>query len=378
MLGATVLAVATALLGSCGQSPTPPSEPRGPTTPALRSRPATQTCLAGHTPGDEPPRLLSETRCYADLATLEPAADVVPFFVRSPLFSDGTHKLRYLALPPGAKIGFTATGAWDFPVGSIMIKTFQIDLVAGDATTRRNVETRIMVRAESDWTFYSYQWNDAQTDAELLADNEVVPIRIDDGVEPFTLEYLFPDRDACAACHGNAPGVALGPRTDQLNMDVWYDGERMNQLEAFAAAGLFDVPAMPAPPEALPALPNPLDEEASLADRARSYLHANCAHCHQPGGWAPGDVTMDMRFELPLEETHLCNVSIQYPVLAGEGMRIAPGDPDASVIVQRMESTGFGNERSMPPIGRVVVDHRGMAVVREWIASLRESDCPTR
>ena len=32
----------------------------------------------------------------------------------------------------------------------------------------RRIETRLLVREQGEWTGYSYQWNDAQTDAELV------------------------------------------------------------------------------------------------------------------------------------------------------------------------------------------------------------------
>ena len=50
---------------------------------------------------------------------------------------------------------------------------------------------------------------------------------------------------------------------------------------------------------------------------------------------------------------------------------IAPGDPDRSMIAVRMGVRGLGQ---MPPLATQEVDTEGLAVVRDWIASME--DCP--
>ena len=48
---------------------------------------------------------------------------VTPYDLNTPLFSDYALKQRYLFLPPGTAVRYTAQGAFDFPVGTIVSKT---------------------------------------------------------------------------------------------------------------------------------------------------------------------------------------------------------------------------------------------------------------
>jgi hypothetical protein len=114
----------------------------------------------------------------------------------------------------------------------------------------------------------------------------------------------------------------------------------------------------------------PTDDAAPLESRARAWLHANCGHCHRPGGWAPPDLAMDLRWETPTEDTNLCAPTQYYNPWFPLDDRVAPGDPDASAVWRRLSARGLGQ---MPPLATYAVDPDA-DVVREWIASL--SDCP--
>jgi mono/diheme cytochrome c family protein len=184
--------------------------------------------------------------------------------------------------------------------------------------------------------------------------------------ETVTQRYQFPGTETCPACHAAAPGRVLGPRTEQLNTALRYEGETTprDQLAVLAALDLFQMPD-----GALPALPDPADESLPIEQRARSYLHANCAHCHQPGGWSSPDLTMDLRYQLPLADAHICG---EMPGFFTHGSAlIAPGAPEDSAILIRMRELDLDR---MPPVATTVVDPLGDEVVSRWISELPR--CP--
>ncbi|HXG12755.1 MAG TPA: c-type cytochrome, partial [Gemmataceae bacterium] len=120
------------------------------------------------------------------------------------------------------------------------------------------------------------------------------------------------------------------------------------------------------PPSALPRLVNPYDETASLDARARSYLHVNCAHCHQFG--AGGTAEIDLRHDVPLEQTKLLGVRpVQGTFDIPDARLIAPGDPYRSVLFYRLSKLGQGR---MPMAGSEVLDDRGLRLIHDWIAQL--------
>lgn len=126
-------------------------------------------------------------------------------------------------------------------------------------------------------------------------------------------------------------------------------------------------------PDASPAQTNYKDVSASLDDRARSYLAANCAHCHNPVG--PAD-TSGLDLSLKAEPGPALG-RCKPPIAAGSGtgghkFSIVPGDPDASILTYRMASTQPG--AMMPELGRSLVHDEGVELIRDWIASL-DGDC---
>lgn len=76
---------------------------------------------------------------------------------------------------------------------------------------------------------------------------------------------------------------------------------------------------------------------------------------------------------MPLAETNACDQEAQLGALGLASPRIiVPGDPDASVLVRRMES--LDPLVQMPPIGKHIVDSSGVALVRDWIEQM--DACP--
>jgi mono/diheme cytochrome c family protein len=224
------------------------------------------------------------------------------------------------------------------------------------------VETRLLMRhPDGTWAGYTYEWDDAQTDATLLPASKTKLVN--------GQTWYFPGRTECLQCHTAAAGFALGPEVGQLNGELAYPGGRTaNQLATLAHLGLVSVP-LAGGPAALPRYPASKDPEP-LEARAKAYLHANCSGCHRPGGTGRGPA--DFRYATPLAEMGVCDVAPQQGDLGILDARLlAPGDPLRSLLSVRLHALGTAR---MPPLGSGVVDLEGTGLVDAWIASL--SRCP--
>ena len=295
------------------------------------------------------PALLSQTGCVDALDVASPAANVYAYDVNMPLWSDGADKRRWLSLPDGGQIHVNDDGDWDLPIGTVLMKEFSVG--------GKRVETRLFVHHDDgDWGGYSYEWNDAQTDAALLPSSKTKDLG--NG-----LSWNFPSRNDCLQCHTQAAGRSLGLETAQMNRDA-PDGTG-NQLAQLDGMGLFDLPLAMAP-EMLPAFPHADDTNAPLGDRARAYLHSNCSFCHRMGG--PGRVPPDWRASLTLAQTGACNATPQDGDLGATGaLVLTPGMPALSVASLRMHAT---DANRMPPLASHVVDLAGTTLIDAWISSL--------
>ncbi len=88
------------------------------------------------------PRRLSETGLFASVRDHRPAQGLIPYSVNSDLWSDGAIKERFIALPGESRIEFDtveypqpAPGAprgWRFPDGTVIVKTFSLELGTGN------------------------------------------------------------------------------------------------------------------------------------------------------------------------------------------------------------------------------------------------------
>jgi mono/diheme cytochrome c family protein len=120
-------------------------------------------------------------------------------------------------------------------------------------------------------------------------------------------------------------------------------------------------------PSTLPTMPNPYDEAAPLGERARSYLHSNCAHCHVPAGG--GNSKLDLAWTTPLEGTHIWNERPSHHTFDLKNARlIAPGHPKRSVLLQRVRMRGPGQ---MPQLATSEIDQQAVDLLRRWIKSTK-------
>ncbi len=335
------------------------------------------------------PRVLSATGLFASVVDHVPAPGLIPYAVVAPQWCDGATKERYLAIPSGARIEFEtltypqpapgASPGWKFPDGTVLAETISLEEASGNPGSQRRLETRILHHervagseevGDQIWRGYTYLWNDEQTDAVLLEDpkglDRTFTIRDADapgGERQQT--WHFPSRTECSVCHNMAAKYALGVQTLQMNKDHDYGGVISNQLSTLEHLDIFTKP-LGAPPEKLARLVDYHAEHESLGSRARSYLHANCSHCHRK--WGGGNAEFQLLATLDISEMGTVGVR------PGQGtfgiphaQVLVPGDPYRSVLFYRMAQVGPGR---MPRLGSSVVDERGLRLVQDWIQQL--------
>lgn len=317
------------------------------------------------------PQKLSETGLFDSVPGYVPRETLLPYSVIVPEWADGAVSRRHVGWPEGrAAIPFASQRGWDLPEGSVVLQSFALgDPVAQD-TPRRWIETRLLTRQEGEWTGVSYRWNAAQTDAELVPEQggELV-------LEGKT--WRFPSRAECGYCHSRAANFLLGLQTAQMNRHHDYGGEFSgNQLEVIAALGLFTKPGAAAqapfvfspPLSKQPKLADPWEDSVDVQERARSYLHATCSHCHVEAGG--GNAQMDLRISTAAARMKIFGeVPLHGTVGLGEDARlVVPGDPVQSVLPARVARSGEGR---MPPLGSFAPDPRAVRLLVEWIAAVK-------
>jgi len=341
------------------------------------------------------PRRLSETGLFTSVPDHQLADGVIPYSVTAPQWCDGASKQRFLALPGDAKIEFDgitypqpAPGAphgWKFPDGTVAFETISLEMEIGNAGSRKRLETRVLhyekLTGSEDvgdqyWRGYTYVWNDEQTDATLLDGPHGMdrPLVIQDPHAPGGQRrqtWHFPSRAECTVCHNMAAKYALGINTLQINRLHNYGDVVDNQLRTFDHLGLFTEP-LPKPPAELPKLVDYRDSAEDTNLRARSYLHANCSHCHRK--WGGGNADFLLLSSVGLPEMGISDVRPGHGSFYIPAARIlSPGAPEHSVLFYRLAKLGPGH---MPRIGASVVDEDGLSLIYDWIASLDASRSP--
>jgi putative heme-binding domain-containing protein len=144
-------------------------------------------------------------------------------------------------------------------------------------------------------------------------------------------------------------------------------GERPdNQLRALEHIGVLHQSLFAGP---MLKLADPSDGGADMQQRARSWLHVNCAHCHRYG--AGGSVASFFNYDQKFEESRIVN----YPPSQGTfgipaAHVVTPGDPLRSVLYYRISSLGPAH---MPRIGSRVISVAGLNLVYDWIRQMPQA-----
>jgi uncharacterized repeat protein (TIGR03806 family) len=301
---------------------------------------------------------------------------VTEYDLNTPLFSDSAVKVRTVWLPKGATVSYSDTGVLDFPVGTIFTKSFGFrDDLRKASPAVSWVETRVYVHQPAGWKGVSYAWNAARTQAtKNSGGGHVAQSWIDESGATVTADYLVPNGNQCGECHSeNSAETPIGPKARNLNKTFHYAGGDDNQLAHWAAAGFLT--GAPADLAQAPKLPVWNDASTGTPERrARAYLEVNCAHCHNPAGFA-----RTTGLYLTYDETDPSSLGVcKPPVAVGEASGgflydVVPGDPDHSIMAYRVAS--IEPAVMMPQIGRSIVDPAGVQLVRDWIAGLTSPSC---
>ena len=324
---------------------------------------------------NEPPTFLSETMAFKDLQSRTPANGCIPYSLNVPFWSDGAEKSRWVCVPNNGthnsaseKIDYSEEGIWSFPVGTVFIKQFEMASDTMSPSDTFPLETRFLINGEEGYYAVTYIWNSSGTEAvldngnggtlnfEQITSNGVIDRR-----------WEYPSRTDCMVCHNREAGSVLGTNTRQLNRNQSYPttGLVANQLETLNALGMLSPAINPSSviPNVLTSTPT-ADTSASIEDRARSYLDANCAYCHIPDSVR---AAFDARLTTPLSQQGIINGELlsSYDI-PGEAV-VVPGTPDQSILYLRTKTVG---DLEMPPLSKSLIDSEGVDVLLEWIASL--------
>ncbi|WP_207421402.1 hypothetical protein [Desertivirga brevis] len=274
---------------------------------------------------------------------LQPSRNVFSYQLSSALFTDYTEKQRLIRLPRGKMIQVDKSSALSFPEGTIIAKTFYYPKSGKEG---RIMETRILERINGSWAAATYKWNESQDDARLVTKGENVPVTFKDTKDrEWKTAYRIPSTKDCGTCHQKSGTmVTIGPELANLNrMVAGKDGKPVNQLQIMQALGFLKLGKGSKIAEGLPAY---FDNKNSLEKRARAYLKINCAHCHNPGGFASAQT-----------------ISLDYSTtLSASGLLL-----HRKPIPERMKIMG---QYHMPKLGTTLPDVEGIDLIEEYLKSL--------
>ena len=324
------------------------------------------------------PRRLSETGLFSSVAHHLPTPGVIPYSINAEPWADHATAERFVALPGTAHVELTKE-KWTFPKDAVLAKTLSLEMDHGHPASRRRLETQILHFDGTEWRAYTYQWNEAQTDAALVDGAGLdQSLAIVDGQAPGgrrTQTWHFPSRAECMRCHNPWTGVVLGFALPQLNKNHRYatvgsanehsggKGIVDHQLRALAHIDILsqDLEMRPAPK-----LADPYDTTAGVNERARAYLHVNCSHCHREN--AGGSGPSQMLYDLPLKKTGMVGAAPTQGAFGIPGAHVvSPGEPFRSVLFYRLSTLGQGH---MPRLGSSDVDVAGANLLHDWIQQL--------
>ena len=307
------------------------------------------------------------------LSDLEPVYGVLPYETISSLFTDYAKKKRYVWMPGDVSASYVSDyDPLDFPTGTILIKNFYYDNVLPDNSTQI-IETRLMIKKETEWIFANYLWNESQTEATYDMMGSFVPIEWTQNGENYSTNYRIPSSDECFMCHkSGSVAIPIGPKPQNINKTYNYADGAQNQMAKLVAMGYLENNY----PGSIETVVEYSNSSQDLEMRVRSYFDINCAHCHTDLGHCDyRAIRLAFHETDVLENMGVCvepDTDIS-PFLDGYNPThiVYPGDIEKSVLYFRLD-TQFENLQ-MPLVGRSLIHQEAVDLVVTWINSLEGS-----
>lgn len=295
------------------------------------------------------------------------------YLLTNTLFTDYAKKDRFIFVPPNRSINYKPKYSLDFPIGTLITKTFSYQNKDRDKDRETFMETRILIKRTNGWIPLNYEWdNFGNATLNRIGFIKTMSIRPNGHKKNLKINYAAPNLRQCYSCHKiNDRLTPIGPRAKFLNRSGQHSIE--NQLESWARDGLLN--GMPTDPKKVPWTPSWDDLNQDLDIRGKAYLEINCAHCHNAVG-AARNTGLFLNTEIPSD-----SIEIGYcksPVAAGLGtggrkFALFPGKPKKSILWYRMVKNHPAVK--MPQLGRSVPHKEGNDMIAEWIKNLPLRKC---
>jgi len=316
--------------------------------------------------------------------TSNPSPRGLPYDLSVPLFTDYATKYRFVFVPEDETAVYDAEEVFDFPVGTVITKTFTVPVDTSDRTITKEdiVETRLIIKRAGGWITLPYIWNDDRTDATLSGTGLVFETSLTHDSNELTFDYGVPTSQGCLKCHQISTdeytgAFPIGPKARYLNSDYDYGSGPENQISKWVAEGLLSGVPQASEITSLPEFSDSMDfaqlDENSLDDLGRAWLDINCAHCHREEGGNAENTNFNALWGFS-GSLATCNQPISY---GGQGLSwiISPGKADESIMIQRMEAVPDGSGDQMPPLGRDLVHSEGVELIKAWINAHPGTPC---
>ena len=214
---------------------------------------------------------------------MTPAAGVIPYNVQVPRWMDQATAHRWVAIPGTATVQLAETPGEParYPDGTVFVKHLVLPRPKGPPL---KLETQLLHFDNGTWHPYSYLWDDSGKDARLV--DSIGAHRVVDSQPPSPgsrKTWRVSAQNECKLCHNAGSHFVLGFVANQLNRPAPHKTQLIKQLRLLAGQKVVAEMDQPAEDD-VHRLVDPHDASQPLADRARSYLHANCSMCHHARG----------------------------------------------------------------------------------------------